>query len=166
MLMLKEEEQDLRQFIVTFNSTTHDGLYAANQLATVTSPLATEVELKDYEVGLQSIVYPPWLRERMDPFTFSVNGLFFNYSALDMEDTPAFLRALNASMRDHKDLDTLSFCVHDDDGSVELHRMDREQERELPPLPAGGQHRPLAIYVTCSFNFLVAIAGPGGNTGL
>ncbi len=40
----------------------HDGLYAANELAAFTSPLPTEVELKDYEVGLQSIVYPPWLR--------------------------------------------------------------------------------------------------------
>ncbi len=164
MLELEEEEQDLRQFTVTCNSTSHDGLYAANELATFTSPLPTEVELKDYEVGLQSIVYPPWLRERMDPFTLSINGLFFDFSALDMEDTPAFLNALTTSMRVHRDLDSLSFRIRDDDGSVELHRMNREQERQLPALPAGRQRRAMAIYVTCSFNFLVAIAGPGGKT--
>ncbi len=78
-------------------------------------------------------MYPPWLRERMDPFTFSVNGLFFDLSVLDMEDTPAFLNALTTSMRVHKDLDTISFRIRDDDGSVELHRMNRNKSGSCHP---------------------------------
>ncbi len=39
----------------------------------------------------------------------SINGLFFDFSVLDMKDTPAFLNALTTSMHVHRDLDTLSF---------------------------------------------------------
>ena len=68
----------LRQFTVMCNSQCPDGLYAANELTTsFISPLPTLVKLKDYKVGLESIVYSPWIHKHMDTFTILVKGLCF-----------------------------------------------------------------------------------------
>ncbi len=85
MLRLEEEEQDLRQFTVTCYSKTHTGLYASNELANFILPLPAVIELKDYWVRLQSIVYPPYMWEHLNPFTLSVNGRVSYYSMLDLE---------------------------------------------------------------------------------
>ena len=85
MLRLEEEEQDLSEFTLTCYSKTHDGLYASNELANFISPLPAAIELMDYGVGLQSIVYPPYMWERLDPFTLSINGIVSYYSMLNLE---------------------------------------------------------------------------------
>ncbi len=153
MLELEEDEQDQRQFTVTCRSHSAGGLYAANELSNFITPLPTEVELKDYEVALQSIVYPPELREDLAPITLTFNQHVLDFTVTaDLEDTHNFLQLVRTSMAAIPVLSTISLNVLDD-GSVEIRRR-RFQ---------AGNHGPLVMLVSCSFNFAVAIGGPGSR---
>lgn len=156
MLDVEEEDPESRgQFTVTCRSN-GEGLHYRNELAYFYSPMPTLHTLQDYEVALQSIVYPAKLTEDQGLNTITIDGETFDYTDKKFESNAEFLTALKEDVKNDERLKT-ELIIHEEDNQVVIARnLTRRREHR-------GQRRKRFIVITCSDNFLKVIAGPQGN---
>ena len=131
MIDLEEEDFDRGQFTVMCRS--HgEGLHTNNELHDFVSPLPSKLELKDYEVAVQSVVYPPYLREETKPITLKVTvrkrTILFDYTySVNLYNTPAFLARVMSDLERNPALNHQLHMEKDPDGDGSSYRLRRVQ---------------------------------------
>lgn len=165
LVMLEVESEDdageRGQFTITCRSD-GDGLHPTNTLSDFVSPLPTPMELRDYEVALQHVAFPPLLLEDTGDITVTVNNWSVEYNIQDFRTTDTFIRTVNRDLRDKFSGElTLSRGIHGVTGApagpVTL-------RRSLRRAPVEGHAGPRILAVSFSEGFLLVVAGTQGNT--
>lgn len=89
------------QFTVTCNSLQPE-IFPTNTLNSFSSPMPAEVDLSQYEVCLQQIVFPPRLREEECTATLIVNhSIVMTFNLTRLRTTEAFIRAVSRRVEHH-----------------------------------------------------------------
>lgn len=91
------------QFTIQCRSN-HPTLFLANTLNNFRSPLPEAIDLTGFEVGLQQIVFPPYLKDVGEEATVTINGHTFNFDLKEYEGTSAFLRSVRQKIRAHDEV--------------------------------------------------------------
>lgn len=90
-LSLTDDEMKVRGAFTISCSSHHPDLYPGNKLSNFNSPLLTDLHLSgQYEVALQSIIFPPRMYERCVA-EMKLDGEVFRYRLSEIADTATFL---------------------------------------------------------------------------
>jgi len=88
------------EFIITCLSKQPD-MYPGNLLHSFISPLPTEMTMKNYEVALMQLVYPPELQEKVMA-SLKIGDLMFEYNLSEMATTEDFIEAVQKDISESK----------------------------------------------------------------
>ena len=151
MIDLEEDGgKDEGQFTVTCRSGGESLLqHPTNTLTNFASPLPSEIELKGYEVALQSLVFPPDLYDASGELNFSINETVYDINPYELRDTRQFVHRVK-TLIDQSPFRLELTTEWEEGGSFQIMRRVRR-------IPVGGESGPRSIVMSFSDNFLKAM---------
>ena len=140
-----------RNYFTVTSHTYHPNFFPKNNLNQFSSPLPTQIELKNYEVALQSVTFPRDMEEMKEKFMVSTPYAALIWELDDFEDTKDFVIRAKIGCQRTKNI---LFGVNRDNDTNEIincyfERIVRNLDEDDPDFDS--YHKPFWIRVSIPF---------------